>query len=95
MEYRENNIEFYTNQETATASFTQLKMVHKMEQLAEIYPDECQIVAKNDDGSILVHFPVSWISVRRPVHRELTDEQRQELAERIKYARGQKDVKNN
>lgn len=87
MEFRENNIEFYTNQETATASFTQLKMINKMERLAAEYPDECQILAHNDDGSILVHFPVSWVNVRRPIHRELTEEQRQELRDRLKGAR--------
>lgn len=85
----ENNIEWYTcgkEKDRATASFSQQKMINRMKDYKEKYPDEIDIY-ENPDGSILTHFPTSWIKVTRPPKRELTDEQRAEMAERLKLVR--------
>jgi hypothetical protein len=79
----ENVIEFKRNQETATVTFCQGRYVSKIKKLAEQYPDECEIVAENPDGSIMAHIPTKWVKISRVV-REMTDEQRAEQAERMR-----------
>ena len=80
---QENAIEFLRNADRATATFTQGRYITKIKKLAEKYPDECEVVAENKDGSIVAHFPVKWIKINR-AQVELTDEQREERAERAR-----------
>lgn len=81
----ENVVEFLLNEKTATVTFCQPRFITKIRKLAEKYPDECQITHENKDGSIVAHIPVKWIKISR-IDRQLTDEQRAELAERVKVA---------
>ncbi len=91
MEYSENNIEFYSNTETATASFTQGRYKTKIRKLAEKFPEVCKILAENDDGSILAHFPVSWVKINPP--RKVSEERKKEFAERMKKTRESSEFK--
>ena len=86
----ENNIEFLRNQERATCSFTQGRFISKMKKLAEQYPDECQIVGENNDGSIVAHFPVKWIHITRRTGHEMTEEQKKANTERLLKYREQR-----
>ena len=52
------------------------------------YPDEVEILAANQDGSIFAHVPVDWVVIRKPKQLNLTDEQRAELSERMKKLNG-------
>ena len=80
----ENAIEFLRGEKTATLTLAgNTRFNNKMRKLAEKYPDECQIIHENDDGSILVHCPVKWISISRRAGRELTDEQKNAGRERL------------
>ena len=81
----ENVLEFEKNADTATVTFCQARFITKIKKLAEKFPDECQITHENKDGSIVAHIPVKWIKISK-VDRQLTDEQRAELAERVKIA---------
>ena len=78
----ENAIEWIRNSDTATVMFSQGRYITKIEKLAEQYPDEVQIVARNKT-SIVAHIPVSYIKINRRV-RELTDEEREVLSERAR-----------
>ena len=79
---KENAIEFYKDEKVATGSFSQGRYVTRMRQLAEKYPDECQIVAENEDGSIYCHFPVKWIKIS--AHKiEMTEEQKEAARDRL------------
>jgi predicted N-acetyltransferase YhbS len=49
--------------------------------LAEKYPDEVQIVAENEDGSIVAHIPVSYLKISRG-KQDLTEEQREDKRNR-------------
>lgn len=82
----ENAIEFLKDQKQATGTFSQGRYISRIRKLAEQYPDECQITAENPDGTIVAHFPVRWIKINPP--KELTEEQRAEIAERFKKSRG-------
>lgn len=70
----ENVIEFLRDEKTASVTFCQGRYVSRIKKLATKYPDECQIVRENRDGSIFAHVPVSWIKVSRPVKREMSQE---------------------
>ena len=90
----ENVLEWIRGADTATVTLCQGRYITKIKKLSEKFPDECEIVHENPDGSILAHIPVKWIQISRRV-RELTDEQRSEIAERFKNAqhKGRNDQK--
>ena len=78
----ENVIEFIKDDKRASATFTQGRYKSRMRKLAEQYPGECQIKAENEDGSLLVWFPVDWIRINPG--KDLTDEQRAALSVRAR-----------
>lgn len=80
---RENVIEFLRDEERATVTFSQGRYKSKIRKLAEQYPDECQIVAENQDGSICAHIPTKWVAIRKPRRVDLTEEQRAERVKRL------------
>lgn len=84
---KENAIEFYKGDKRATVSFTTERFKTRVKDLAEKYPDECQIVAENLDGSICAYIPVRWIKISPPKSRDLTEEQKKEIAERLSAAK--------
>lgn len=45
-------------------------------------PEECEIVAENQDGSLCANIPVAWIKINPT--KQLSEEQRREIAERFK-----------
>lgn len=87
-EDRDNNINFFSGSDMASADFTQKKYISKMKKLAEKHPDECEIY-ENKDGSIFVRFPLKWIKISYPRH--VTEEQRKAASERfVKYHQDKK-----
>ena len=79
----ENAIEFMTNATKATLTFSQGRYKSVIRKLAEKHPDDCQIVADNEDGSICAHVPVAWIRISPP--KQYTEEQRQQMRERLSH----------
>ena len=77
----ENVIEFLENQKRATVTFSQGRYKSRIRKLAKEYPEACEIVAENPDGSIYAHIPTSWIKISPP--RQFTEEQRQRMGERL------------
>lgn len=71
----ENVIEFLKDQERATVTFSQGRYKTVIERLAERFPDECQVVARNKDGSLLAHVPTEWVKIRP--NKEITERQRE------------------
>lgn len=65
-----------------TLSFSQGRYKSVIRKLAEKHPEDCQIIADNEDGSICAHVPVSWLRISPP--RQYTEEQRQQMGEQIK-----------
>ena len=78
----ENVIEFMTNDTRATLSFSQGRYKSVIRKLSEKHPDDCQIIADNEDGSICAHVPVAWIRISPP--KQYTEEQRQQMGERMR-----------
>lgn len=79
---KENCIEWYKDQEQATLTLSQRRTISRVEKLAVSYPEECQIIARNKDGSIYAHIPVDWIRINPG--KQLTEEQRKKLADSMR-----------
>lgn len=79
--YSENVIEWIKDEKWATLTLSQRRTISRVKKLAAQYPEQCQVVAENKDGSICAHIPVSWVKISPP--RELSEEQRQQIAERL------------
>ena len=84
----ENIIEWIRDSKYATVTFSQGRYITKIKKLAEKYPDECEIVAENKDGSIMAHIPVKWILISNR-SRDLSEEERQVIADRLRITREQ------
>lgn len=78
----ENIIEFIENEERATVTFSQGRYKTRIRKLAAEHPEDCEIVAENQDGSLCAHIPVAWVKIIPT--RQLTDEQREERAEAMR-----------
>ena len=80
--YMENTIEFTRDSSRATVTFSQGRYKTRIRRLAAERPDECEIVAENNDGSLCAHIPVIWVRIIPT--QQLTDEQREERAETMR-----------
>lgn len=80
------------SQKLMTVAVTRKRWVNKIEQYAKDYPDEVQIKHRDKCGTVVAHIPVSYFRITRPVERELTEEQKEELTERLKAARDKKNI---
>ena len=83
----ENAIEFMKYSERATVTFSQSRYITRIKELAEKHPKECEIVAINkstgEGESICAHIPTKWIKITPPAVRNLTEEQKTEIARRL------------
>lgn len=79
----ENSIEFLSGQRTVTFSFTARKWINKIKQYAQSHPDEVDFVV-NEDGSVCGHIPYKWFKISPPRQVNLTEEQKQERADRMR-----------
>ena len=84
----ENVIDWIRDSKYATVTFSQGRYITKIKKLAEKYPEECEIVAENPDGSIMAHIPVKWILISNR-SRDLSEEERQVIADRLRNTREQ------
>ena len=81
----ENCVEFLNNQKTMTVSFCSQKWITKIKKLHKSNPDDVEIVAENEDGSICAKLPIKYLKISAP--RKVSDEQRQAASERFKKLR--------
>lgn len=67
------------------------KWKNRIMKLAEEYPEQVKITVypEDNDGCINAWIPAKWIRVKPPIKRNLTEEQRMAMAERM---RKQKDA---
>ena len=84
MDFKENNIEWVTGDSAIAVTLTSQRHITKIRKLAERKPDEVKI-ATNKDGSIYATLPLSYLKFNPP--KDLTEEQRKEIAERFKNKR--------
>lgn len=70
-DFMENTIEWLTNFDRVTVTFTQKKYINKIKKLAAEHP-EVEIVAENKDGSLCAHLPLKFIRISAP--RKVSEE---------------------
>lgn len=79
---RENAIYWTNGDENCTVNFTQVKYITKVKKLAEKFPDDVKIKSEKN-GVLIATLPVKAVKLNI-VERELTDEERELMAERIR-----------
>ena len=88
MDFRENCIYNIKGEQTASITAAiDTRWKRKIEKLAEERPDECKILARNEDGSIFAHIPIKWVNISPPRKVEMSEERKAELAERLRKVR--------
>ena len=85
---QENVVEWIRGDKEVTVTLSgRTKYNSKVRKLAEQFPDEVKIVSDNIDGSIVAHLPLSYIKISHPRQVNLTDEQKEMAAERLRTIR--------
>lgn len=81
IEYLDDKVAWFTTDE--------VKWKRRLDEWALQYPDEVKIRTRpeNNDGCMVANIPASWLRVRPPIKRNLTEEQRMAMSERLKKAR--------
>lgn len=80
----------YLDEDTHMAfSSSERKWINKILKYAESHPNEVRIRCYPDDnfGELVAYIPKRWLKISPPRKVELTDEQREALAERMRNAR--------
>lgn len=60
---QENVLEFYKGSKVATVTLCAKRYINRVKKLAQKFPDEFEVVAENEDGSIVAHIPVQAIKI--------------------------------
>ena len=90
MENNENMVEFLSGARTATVTFTNPKHIRKLKELYEEHSEDFRYFKLNKDGSVCAKIPLKWIRIsygRTGTKREMTEEQKQALKERLAAGR--------
>ena len=73
--------------ETFTVTAAERWSIGMVRRLKEQRPDEVEIVAENEDGSIVAHMPARWMKIKPTKRMNITPERRAELADRLRAAK--------
>lgn len=84
MNCRENVIEFLKGEQTITVTFSQRKYITKVKKMAKQYPDQVEIVAENEDGSLCAHLPLKALHLYISKKREISEDEREQMRKRMK-----------
>lgn len=78
----------YTDK-TLFVSSDHQKWINKIRKLADQYPDDVEIKNRpeENDGCICATMPSDWLRISPPRKVEMSEEQKAELAERLRLAR--------
>lgn len=90
----ENAIEWLDSRDKATVTLHGGRLKNRALRLAEEYPEEVEIRREPDEngGFLVAKIPVKWVKIAPPRRLELTDEQKEELRERLSVARASRNV---
>ena len=90
----ENAIEWLDSRDKATVTLHGGRLKNRVLRLAEEYPEEVEIRREPDEngGFLVAKIPAKWVKITPPRRLELTDEQKEELRERLSVARASRNV---
>ena len=87
----------YTDLKRMEVSSTEYKIIKKIRELHERFPSDVVIIREPEEnyGMIYATMPPSWLKIHPPRQkRELSDEKKQELMQRLHVAREARGKKN-
>lgn len=84
---KENVIEWITGDSEIAVTVSQPKYVNRIKRLAESHGDLVHILAVNSDGSIFAHLPLTALKLNIISPKEMGEEERRALAERLANGR--------
>lgn len=94
MENNENMIEWISGSHSATVTFTNRKHISRIKKLYEERKDEFRYFHENKDGSVCAKIPLKWVKLNAGAlpgstraKREMTEEEKQVLRERLAAGR--------
>lgn len=87
---RENCIEWIEGDKRATVTTYRKSFIKKLKAISEESPEEVQIIKENKDGSICAHIPLYYLKISPKKKVVYTEEQRQEIRDRLQRAREEK-----
>lgn len=78
----------YTD-ETMVVSTDERWLINRILRFKEQRPDDITIIRlpENNDGCLYCKMPASWLKISPPAKRNLTDEQRKEIGQRLQNCR--------
>lgn len=80
---QETTYEHMADEKTFTVTAAERWSISMINKLKEKYPDQVEIAYVNEDGSILARVPYEWMRIKPKTKRNLTDEQRIALRDRM------------
>ena len=85
----DNAIEFQRGSDRATVTISEPRLQTRIRKLSEREPEAVEIIADgSENGSYLyAHIPASWIRINPPRKYDLTEEQREQVRERLRLSR--------
>lgn len=89
-------MEFISGTRTATVTFTNAKHIKMIKKLYESHPDDFKYFVENEDESICAKIPLKWIRIsagRTGTKREMTEEQKEALRQRLAEGRAKSAAK--
>lgn len=79
----------YCDPKKAFFSSDERKWINKIRKLYQEHQDEMRMIAEpeTNDGCIYVELPASWLKIQPKVKREISEEERRVLVERLERMR--------
>lgn len=92
-EIKETAFEWCDRDDMVCVSTYQKKYINVIKKLEDEHPEEVKIVAVNDDGTVCARLPKRFVhvSIGERRKREMTEEQKAAVGERLKVAREKKE----
>ena len=87
---RENCIEWIEGDSRITITTYRKSFIRKLKAISEENPEEIEIIKENQDGSICVRAPLYYLRISPKKKVVYTEEQRQEIRDRLQRAREEK-----
>lgn len=82
----ENVIEWLNGSDYIGVTLSQKKWINKVELFAT-QDENVRILARNADGSIFAHLPISYLKLSKKRRVQLSNEEREAMAERMRKMR--------
>lgn len=79
----------YCDKEHGFFSTDERRFITKVRRLQEKFPDRVRIIAEpeDNDGCLYCELPTEWFTIRVPRKMNYTEEQKQEIANRLQHAK--------